>query len=107
MQKYIFFFFVFIGLNVNAQNLQLEQIMKGDEFIGNQPENQRWSIDGSTVYFDWNPNNEVGNSTYYWNSSVKEPQILEDLDAEIDDSNQKEYEVVYYTKAGNLYAYNR
>ncbi|MFC4738462.1 prolyl oligopeptidase family serine peptidase [Flavobacterium ponti] len=107
MQKYIFFFFVFIGLNVNAQNLQLEQIMKGDEFIGNQPENQRWSIDGSTIYFDWNPNNEVGNSTYYWNSSVKEPQILEDLDAEIDDSNQKEYEVVYYTKAGNLYAYNR
>ena len=107
MQKYIFLFFVFIGLNINAQNLQLEQIMKGNEFIGNQPENHRWSIDGSTIYFDWNPKNEIGNSTYFWNSSMKEPQVLEELDVEIDDSNQKEYEVVYYTKAGNLYAYNR
>ena len=70
MQKYIFTLFILIGLNGIAQNLQLEQIMKGDGFIGNQPENHRWSIDGSTVYFDWNPNNEIGNSTYYWNSSM-------------------------------------
>lgn len=81
--------------------------MMGDEFIGNQPQNHRWSMDGSTVYFDWNPKNEVGNSTYYWNSSMKTLQVLEDSDAEIDDSNQKEYEIVYYTKSGNLYAYSR
>ena len=110
MQKYIFTLFILIGLNGIAQNLQLEQIMKGDEFIGHQPENHRWSIDGSTIYFDWNPNNEVGNSTYYWNTSLKEPQILKDSDkefSEIEDSNQKQFETIYYTKAGNLYAFNR
>ncbi|WP_338376082.1 prolyl oligopeptidase family serine peptidase [uncultured Flavobacterium sp.] len=110
MQKYIFTLFIFIGFNGIAQNLQLEQIMKGDEFVGNQPENHRWSIDGNTVYFDWNPNNEVGNSTYYWNSTMKEPQILKDEDvafSEIDDTNQTEFETVYYTKAGNLCAFNR
>ncbi len=110
MQKYIFSFFILIGYHSIAQNLQLEQIMKGDEFIGHQPENHRWSIDGSTVYFDWNPKNEFANSTYYWNSSMKEPQVLKDSDqeiSEIDDSNQKEFETVFYTKAGNLYAFNR
>ncbi|MFT7252230.1 MAG: dipeptidyl aminopeptidase/acylaminoacyl peptidase, partial [Flavobacterium sp.] len=110
MQKYIFTLFILIGFNGIAQNLQLEQIMKGDEFIGNQPDNHRWSIDGSTIYFDWNPNNEIENSTYYWNSSMKEPQVLKDTHkefSEIDDSNQKEFETVYYTKAGNLYAFNK
>ncbi|MFT5754589.1 MAG: hypothetical protein ACI924_001826, partial [Flavobacterium sp.] len=110
MQKYIFTLFILIGFNGIAQNLQLEQIMKGDEFIGNQPENHRWSIDGSTIYFDWNPNNEIENSTYYWNTSMKEPQVLNDTHkefSEIDDSNQKEFETVYYTKAGNLYAFNK
>lgn len=110
MQKHIFLFFIFIGLNVNAQNLQLEQIMKGNEFVGNQPENHRWSIDGSIIYFDWNPKNEPGSSTYFWNSSMKEPQILKEVDndiAELNDANQKEFDIVYYTKSGNLFAYNR
>lgn len=110
MQKYIFTLFILIGFTSIAQNLQLEQIMKGDEFIGNQPENHHWSIDGSTIYFDWNPNNEIGNSTYYWNSTINKPQILKESDkdfSEINDSNQKEFEIVYYTKDGNLYAFNR
>ena len=110
MQKYIFTLFILIGFSGLSQNLQLEQIMKGDEFIGNQPQNHRWSMDGSTVYFDWNPKNELGNSTYYWNSSMNEPQILKDTDkdfSEIKDTDQKEFETVYYTKDGNLYAYNR
>jgi len=41
--------------------LKLDEIMKGNEFIGFQPENIRWSIDGKTILFDWNPNNEPGN----------------------------------------------
>ncbi len=103
----IFFLTFFL---VNSQNLQLEQIMKGDGFIGNQPDNQRWSIDGSTVYFDWNPKNEIGNSTYYWKIGMKEPEVLPDGDFDFSDINipsQNDYEIVYYAKRGNLYAYDR
>tara|TARA_B110000503_G_scaffold78461_1_gene120568 strand:+ start:5889 stop:8234 length:2346 start_codon:yes stop_codon:yes gene_type:complete len=110
MQKYFLLLFTLIGHNAVAQSLQLEDIMKGDNFIGNQPENQHWSIDGSTIYFDWNPNNEIKNSTYYWNNSMDKPQILKDSDkyfSDINDSNQKQFETVYYTKDGNLYAFNR
>lgn len=44
-----------------AQTLKMEEIMKGNDFIGNLPENERWSLDGTTIYFDWNPNKEWGN----------------------------------------------
>ena len=41
---------------VQAQQLALEEIMKGNDFIGWQPENPRWSLDGQKVFFEWNPN---------------------------------------------------
>lgn len=110
MQKYFFILFILFGISINAQNLQLEQIMKGDDFIGNQPDNPRWSIDGNTIYFDWNPKNEIGSSTYYWINGLKEPIILEENAFDYSDiaiTSQKEYETVYYAKRGNLYSYDR
>jgi dipeptidyl aminopeptidase/acylaminoacyl peptidase len=55
----------------NASVLRLEDIMKGNEFIGFQPENVRWSIDGSKIYFDWNPKNEPENTTYEFQPTLK------------------------------------
>jgi len=45
--------------------------MKGNEFIGHQPENVQWSIDGKKIYFEWNPENEPGNSTYEFQPGIK------------------------------------
>ena len=58
---YLFFlsFFLFNFTTFQAQKLKLEDIMKGDAFIGAQPENPRFSFDGDRIYFDWNPNNEI------------------------------------------------
>ena len=110
MKNYISILFLTLLNFTIAQTLSLDQIMKGDGFIGNQPDNHRWSVDGSTLYFDWNPKNEIGNSTYYWKTGMKEPMLLEEnaFDySEINIPSQQEYEEVYYTKKGNLYAYNR
>ena len=49
--------------------------MKGNTFIGAQPENERWSLDGQKVYFDWNPNNELGTSTYFWKNGLSKPEL--------------------------------
>jgi hypothetical protein len=38
--------------------------MKGDEFIGSQPK-RSLVLDGKKVYFEWNPNNELGTDTYF------------------------------------------
>lgn len=53
------------------QNLNLSDIMKGNEYIGHQPENMRWSIDGKYIIFEWNPENNPGNSTYLYDLSTK------------------------------------
>jgi hypothetical protein len=46
MTKSILFYSFDLCFSVQSQKLQLEDIMKGDSFIGNQPSNQRWSLDG-------------------------------------------------------------
>ena len=75
MKKILLLFIcIFCTTIFQAQSLKLEEIMKGNDFIGNLPENERWSLDGSTIYFDWNPSKEWGNSTYYWKKGMKAPQ---------------------------------
>jgi dipeptidyl aminopeptidase/acylaminoacyl peptidase len=110
MKKYCCFFLLLFTFFGHAQQLRLEDIMKGDEFIGHQPDNHRWSIDGQTVLFDWNPNNEIDNSTYYWNKTSKSPQKVSSPNPIYDVdfiAAQKDFDVVYYTNQGVLYAYTK
>lgn len=48
----------------NRSALTIEQIMKGEEFVGFLPENPFWSEDGKTIYFSWNPNMDTLRSLY-------------------------------------------
>ena len=99
MKKYFFSLFIFSSVFVQAQTLPLEEIMKGDDFIGHQPYNQRWSADGNTLYFEWNPKNEISGSTYYWQSGMQEPKVLDENTFDYSTVNmesQREFEEVFY-----------
>lgn len=48
----------------NRSALTIEQIMKGEEFVGFLPENPFWSEDGKTLYFTWNPTMDTLRSLY-------------------------------------------
>ena len=61
-KKIIFVICILFSITIQSQTLKLEEIMKGNALIGAQPENERWSLDGQKVFFDWNPNNELGTS---------------------------------------------
>ncbi|MCL9808723.1 S9 family peptidase [Flavobacterium luminosum] len=74
IQHKITAFFVLLTVTLQAQQLQLEQIMKGEAFVGSSPENPRWSLDGQKVYFDWNPKNEPSASVYFWQNGLKAPK---------------------------------
>ena len=91
------------------QTLSLEKIMAGDVFVGQQPSNPRFAIDGTTILFDWNPNNEIGASTYTWNTNAKAPKIAPNDFIFTQDfyTNQKQFAEVYFLKQGNLYVYNK
>jgi len=100
---------VFSSIASQAQNLKLEEIMKGDAFIGNQPENHRWSVDGQKVYFEWNPKNEPGASTYYWKNGMKKPELADDKEANLshqDFVSNSDRSVFYYIDKRTLYSYN-
>jgi hypothetical protein len=43
MIKGIFILYFILTLTGQSQNLKIEEIMKGDEFIGSQPTSGRWS----------------------------------------------------------------
>lgn len=72
MTKYFFsfctfFLVLFVDLAAqesNTSKLKIEDIMKGDDFIGHRPSNVFWATDQSTIYFDWNPEMAYSDSLY-------------------------------------------
>lgn len=100
---------VFSVTSIEAQSLKLEEIMKGDAFIGQQPENPRWSLDGQKIYFDWNPKNEPGSSIYFWKKGMKTPQIIEGEEANLSHQDyipNLDKSTFYYSDNGALYSYD-
>ncbi|WP_417290994.1 prolyl oligopeptidase family serine peptidase [Corallibacter sp.] len=57
---------VAVSQNTNTSTLQIETIMKGNDFIGHLPSNPEW-YDNNNVYFDWNPDNAFSDSLYVYN----------------------------------------
>ncbi|WPO78178.1 S9 family peptidase [Flavobacterium sp. KACC 22761] len=101
--------FLLLSITGNSQKLKLEEIMKGESFIGNQPTNGRWSPDGKKVYFEWNPKDELGTSTYFWEKGMAKPQIVEPKEAAFSQMNfisKPGSDVVYYLNKGGLYSYS-
>jgi dipeptidyl aminopeptidase/acylaminoacyl peptidase len=109
MTKNIFILsFLFFSITGISQNLKLEEIMKGESFIGNQPTYGRWSPDGKKVYFEWNPKDELGNSTYYWQKVMTQPAVADPKEAvfsKLDFKRKPSSDVVFYLDKGALYLY--
>ncbi len=79
MTKKIFFSFLgicIVFISSFSQELKLEEIMKGNEFIGHQPENVVWSPDNLTIYFRWNKNNEITAPYYSYHLKTKKVEKL-------------------------------
>lgn len=101
---------LFFVSHISSQSLSLDSIMQGEEYVGNQPFNHRWAADGETVLFNWNPNNLLSPNTYYWQKGMKTPLVLpKELNylTEVPSDTQKEFDEVFYLKAGGIYSYNK
>lgn len=108
MKRVLLIFAISISNFFSSQSsLQLEDIMKGEEFIGFQPENATWALDNETIYFEWNPNKEIGKSTYFWKKGMKEPQKATPEEAAFYGNNfvTNDYKTYYYIQNGGLYSY--
>ena len=108
-QTIILLLLLFSSIAIQAQSLKLEDIMKGDEFIGFQPKNPRWSVDGQKIYFDWNPKNELGFKVYYWKKGMKMPEVAVGDEIKFSQQNyipNSDKSIYYYIDKGTLYSYN-
>ena len=95
--------FLIFSIKGYNQTLKLEEIMKGESFIGNQPINGRWSLDSKKVYFDWNPTNDLGASTYSWQKGAAKPVLVEPKEAafsKLDFKRKPGSDLVYYLDNG-------
>ncbi|MEO8239057.1 MAG: prolyl oligopeptidase family serine peptidase [Flavobacterium sp.] len=110
MTKNFFILAVLIfSITGSSQNLKLEEIMKGESYIGNQPTNGRWSLDGKKVYFEWNPKDELGASTYFWQKGMTKPEAVtpnEAVFSQFDFKVKPGSDIAYYLDKGNLYSYS-
>lgn len=48
----------------NTSSLSIKEIMQGEKYVGFLPESPRWSADGNSVIFSWNPDMDTLRSSY-------------------------------------------
>jgi dipeptidyl aminopeptidase/acylaminoacyl peptidase len=56
----------------NTEELSLQEIMKGDDFVGYLPTSVQWSDNSQFIYFSWNPDQDTLQATYKADASTKE-----------------------------------
>ncbi len=65
-----------LAFGQRQSNLSLTEIMKGHHFVGHLPQDIRWADDSRTIYFSWNPEDELLRSTYKTDINGGQPQKL-------------------------------
>jgi len=86
-----------------SQELELNKIMAGNDFIGHQPNNLAWNINSETFYFEWNNTDEY-KAYYQGNLKSSKPQLIETNDLSNHDYNgffSSENGVYNFSKRGS------
>ena len=60
----------------NSSDLTIEQIMKGEDFVGSLPTRIGWSDNSQFIYFNWNPDNDTIASKHGVDINTKEIEQL-------------------------------
>ncbi len=112
MKKRLLPFLFLFPCALSAQytsELTIQEIMKGEDFVGYLPTNIEWSVDSKFVYFSWNPENEKVRSLYKVNVQTNEISNVsaeeEKNKPELGDWTSDRTKMVY-AKSGDLFLYS-
>ena len=100
---------IFVGLSflinsyVLLAQLDLKEIIKGNDFVGYLPENQRWNYDGTKIFFQANEEKLPSYSTYQFDLLKKEKKKL--IGKESAESGILEYDYTQRTYANQFSIY--
>src|SRR4030095_6204196 len=62
---FLLFFVTISFAQPKLDKLTVEKIMRDPKWIGTSPSGVYWSGDGSSLYFNWNPDNAPADSVYF------------------------------------------
>jgi len=114
----VLFFICILSCPLNGQNyrntsdLTLEDIMKGNDWMGTSPANPQWSADGLRVFFSWNPEKELIASEYAYSihngeiskltqEEISNKVLIRSMITDYDDERQ------FFIDRGDLYEYDK
>ncbi|MEZ4938549.1 MAG: prolyl oligopeptidase family serine peptidase [Crocinitomicaceae bacterium] len=95
-----------ISLSVLGQDIDLKQIMKGNEFIGFQPETPFWSHDSKTIFFDWKKEGDFDYRTYQYAKGNVSQLPYEDYSNSMMEGYKRNGKILLFASAGRLYQFN-
>tara|TARA_R110002049_G_scaffold252429_3_gene427684 strand:- start:1764 stop:4124 length:2361 start_codon:yes stop_codon:yes gene_type:complete len=93
----------------NQSQLSIDDIMKGEDFVGYLPTNIEWADTSKDIYFSWNPDNDTIRSTYKVNINSKKINKLSfnALKAQTNSGDYtKDHKLKVYEKEGDLFLMN-
>ena len=103
---------LFISNLAFAQNseLTIKEIMQGPKFVGTSPSQVYWGEHGEYLYFNWNPDQNFGDSLYRISLSNHTPQQVNWSEREALPSHRGTYNKAkskkIYTKNGDIFLYD-
>jgi len=72
MRKIYLLLFTITSITICKAQLTVEKIMRDPKWMGTQPSNINWSWDSKQIFFSWNPDGNISDSTYTYNLTTKE-----------------------------------
>lgn len=102
---FLFFSLTTIAQDRNVSSLSIAQIMQGEQFVGYAPTSPRWSVDGKTIYFNWNPEMDTIRRLYKYSEEGIQKVSSEELQQLPSSSYQfsKDRSKIIYVKNGDLF----
>ncbi|MBS1495499.1 MAG: prolyl oligopeptidase family serine peptidase [Bacteroidetes bacterium] len=105
-KKILFVVLAFITGSLYAQDLgklTVEKIMRDPKWMGTSPSGAFWSVDGSKLYFYWNPDKAPSDSLYFITLKNKVP-----VKATVEEKREVlEADNIVYNKTFTAYVYNK
>jgi len=98
------------NVSFSQSALTIPKIMEGENFVGHSPSNIYWGEHGEYLYFNWNPDNNPGDSLYRVTMTNTSPEMVSAADEMKMPSTNGEYNsdksMKVYSKNGDLFIYD-
>ena len=103
-------FSFYFAFSQSLSKLSIDKIMQDPKWIGSQPSAITWSENSSEIYFNWNPEKNLGDSTYKYqveNKKITELTIGQSENLFVQNGNySSDYSLKVFSKNGDLYLQN-